>query len=135
MPQVVIDIGRPPEECWAALVDASRFGAWMPGLRKAEILSRHPDGLAHEVAFEFPRLTYSLVYTYDPARREVRWEPQAGAREAVRGFARIEPHGAGTRMTYKLEQGAGRKSGDLAVGGVHPIIDAFVRWIEARGDR
>ena len=133
MPVLVVDLAVPPDVCWRALTDASQFAAWMPGLRRAEVISSRPDGLPHEVSFEFSAtLSYSLVYTYDVGKREVRWEPHTGARDAVRGFARIDAHGAGARMTYKVEQGAHRAAGDLVRGGAHPVIGAFVRWLEAQ---
>jgi len=130
---MVVDIARPPEVCWQALVDVTRFGEWMPGLRAARVVATGGDGLPLEVEFDFSSaLTYSLRYQYDAGHREVHWQPHTGTRDAVRGFARFEPHGAGTRMTYRLEQGAGRRSGDLIVGGAHPIVTAFVRWLEGR---
>ena len=134
MPVVVVDIARPPDVCWRALTDATLFAAWMPGLRRATVIASDGDGRPHEVLFEFSTsLSYSLIYAYDPVTREVRWEPRVGARDAVRGSARIEPHGDGARMTYKLEQGAGRAAGDLALGSAHTVVGGFVRWLEHGG--
>jgi len=131
VPVVTVDIARPPDVVWQALTDVAGFASWMPGLRAAEVLSTDPDGLAHEVHFDFSAtLSYTLRYRYDRAAYEVHWEPSRGAREAVRGFARIEPHGAGSRLTYRLEQGAARRGGDLVLGGAHPIVTALVRWLE-----
>ena len=133
MPSLVIDIAVPPDVCWRALIDASTFAAWMPGLRVAEVMTTDPDGRPHEVRFELTSsLTYSLVYAYDDARREIRWEPHLDARDAVRGFARLEPRGDGARMTYKLDQGVSRAAGDLVRGGAHPVVGAFVRWLESQ---
>lgn len=131
MPTVVAEIACPPAACWRALTDVASFSAWMPGLRRAAIISTTPEGLPHEVRFEFSTsLVYSLVYRYDTATHEVHWEPRTGARDAVRGHARIEPHGDGSRLTYHLEQGAGRNTGDLVLGGAHAIVNAFVRWMD-----
>lgn len=133
MPSVIIDVARPPEACWAAFTRAELFAAWMPGLRRATVVATEPDGLPREVSFEFSaKLSYALVYNYDRARREVRWEPRLGARDAVRGWARIDAQGEGARLTYELEQGPGRDADDLELGDADTIIGAFVRWIEAQ---
>lgn len=133
MPTAVIDIARTPDECWRALTDPALFPAWMPGLRRAEVLSREPDGLPHEVRFErSASLVYSLVYRHDLATRTITWEPHDHVRDAVRGSIRIEAHPDGARLTCKLEQGAGRKTGDLSLGSVQSIMGAFARWLEAR---
>lgn len=133
MPAVVVEIARTPDACWRAFIDATLFSEWMPGLQRAQVISTNENGLPREVHFEFSTsLSYSLVYRYDPQAREVSWEPQAGKRDAVRGSARIEPHGNGARMTYQLAQGKGRLAGDLVKGSAAAFMAAFVRWIEAR---
>lgn len=130
---VVAQIARPPEVVWRAFTDAGLFAAWMPGLRATQVLAREPDGLAREIHFEFSKsLTYTLAYTYDLERREVHWAPRLGARDAVKGFARIEATPTGAQLTYSLAQGAARTAGDLVLGGPHAMVDAFVRWLEAR---
>lgn len=133
MPVVVVEIARTPDACWRAFTDARLFPEWMPALRRADVISTNDDGLPHEVHFEFSEsLSYSLVYDYDLEAREVRWEPRVGKRDAVRGSARIEPHGDGSRMTYQIAQGKGRVAGDLVKGSAPAVVAAFVRWIEAR---
>ena len=132
MPAAVVDIARSPDECWRALTDPTHFPTWMPGLRAVEVLSLD-GGLPHEVRFErTSALSYSLVYRYDLAARTIAWEPHEHVRDAVRGSIRIEAHGAGSRLTCRLEQGAGRKTGDLSLGSVHTIMGAFARWLESR---
>jgi hypothetical protein len=133
MPVVVVDIARPPDQVWRALTDATLLLAWLPGLRRMRVVD-HPAGeLPREILFEFAAsLTYSLVYTYDAPRREVRWEPRVGRRDGVSGFARVDAAGDGARLTYSLEQGTARTAGDLVLGGPHAVVTAFVRWIEAQ---
>ena len=131
MRPVVVDIARSPDEVWRSFTNAQLFAAWMPGLRRATVVRTYADGLPHEVLFELSAsLTYTLTYTYDVMKRVVEWQPRVNAREGVRGFAMLESTPRGTRMTYKLEQGSGRSVGDLLVGGPHPIVEAFVHWIE-----
>ena len=99
MPAVVVDIARAPDACWRAFTDATLFAEWMPDLHRADVISTNESGLPHEVHFEFSAsLSYSLVYDYDLEAREVRWEPHVGKLDAVRGSARIEPHGDGARI-------------------------------------
>ena len=126
-------IGRSPDQCWRALTDASLLAAWVPGLRRARVVEVETSGLAREVLFEFSTsLSYSLVYTYDAAALELRWEPRIGKRDAVRGFARFEACDSGTKMIYALEQGAGRNASDLALADPETTLVAFARWVESR---
>jgi hypothetical protein len=126
-------VSRSSDSCWRAFTDAAMLGAWLPGLRRAQVISTWPDGLPREVHFEFSTsLTYSLEYRYDLEAREVRWEPRVGRRDAVRGAARFEPVDGTTRVTYSLDQGDGRSASDLALGDPQRILDAFVAWMQAR---
>lgn len=133
MREVTAHIERTPEQCWRVLVDAALFPHWVPGLRRATVIASNDAGLPREIHFEFSAsLTYSLVYTYDVAAREVRWEPRLGGRDAVRGFARLAPDERGTRITYGLEPGGGRSEADRALGDPDALVAAFVAWMHAR---
>lgn len=127
---VTCSIPRSPDACWRVLIDVEQLEAWVPGLRRARVVSTGTDGLPAEVVFEYSTsLTYSLVYTYDVASRVVRWEPRTGKRDGVRGFARIEAADGGTLLTYALEQGGGRTAADLELGDTETLIAAFARWM------
>jgi hypothetical protein len=124
-------IRRSPEACWRVLVDPTLLTGWVPGLRKARVVAAYPTGLPREIQFEFASsLTYSLVYTYD-VPNELRWKPGLGARDGVSGFARVEPHEQGTRLTYGLEPGNGRSKKERATGSPDAIVAEFVSWIHA----
>jgi hypothetical protein len=126
-------VAREPEACWKDFTDPTVLFAWMPGLRRARVIARGPDGLPLEVHFEFATsLTYSLLYSYDAAAREVRWQPRAGKRDAVSGFARFEPVNDGTRLTYGLEQGEGRSATERALDDAQRLVDAFSAWMQRR---
>ena len=114
------------------LTDPSTFTGWVPGLRRARVVTTDPTGRPHDVQFDFgTSRTYSLVYTYADDEREVRWEPGSGRRDAVRGFARIEPIAAGTMLTYGLEPGDVRT--EMEIGELEVLVASFVRWMhEAR---
>jgi hypothetical protein len=133
MREVTGHIKRPPDACWRLLVDASLMTGWVPGLRRANVVAFDDAGLPREIHFEFSTsLTYSLVYTYDVAAHEVRWEPRMGGRDAVRGFARLEPVDEGTRITYGLEPGSGRSEADRVLGDPEQLVAAFVGWMHRR---
>ncbi|HVV84901.1 MAG TPA: SRPBCC family protein, partial [Kofleriaceae bacterium] len=130
MPSASKLIPRSPQACWRQFVDADRLVGWVPGLRRARVVATHDDGLAREVAFEFATSrTYSLVYTYDAAARQVSWAPRIGQRDAVRGSARFDPEDGGTRVTYTLEPAVGRTAAEVAQDDPQALLDAFARWM------
>jgi len=123
-------ISRSPEVCWRVFTDAATLTAWVPGLRRANVIANAGLGLAKEILFEFAASrTYTLAYTYDVETREVRWEPQLGKRDAVRGYAKFEPFDDGTRMTYALEEGDGRTDAERVMGDLDVLVDAFSRFV------
>jgi hypothetical protein len=134
MRTVTAFISRAPDACWRELTDATTFTGWVPGLRRARVIDRDETGLPREVQFEFATSrTYTLVYTYAPAAREVHWEPRLGKRDAVRGFARCDPSEHGTNLTYGLEPGDARSEAEQVLGDLEVVVSAFARWmIETR---
>ena len=114
------------------IVDPKLLTHWVPGLRRAVVISLGPFNLPAEIHFEFSTsLTYTLVYTYDVGKREMRFEPRLGKRDGVRGFARLEPFDEGTRIEYGLEVGDGRSLVDRELGDVEAVVAAFVKWMQA----
>ena len=123
-------VPRAPKTCWRLFVDPTRLLAWIPGLRRAQVIAKE-RGLPAEIHFEFASsLVYTLVYTYDVENFEVRWEPKLGRRDGVSGFAKFEPDGDHTRMTYGLEQGDARSPSERAMGEPTSLIAAFVAFVE-----
>jgi uncharacterized protein YndB with AHSA1/START domain len=120
-----------PEVCWRAFTDATKLTAWVPGLRRAEIIAGGRN-LPAEIHFEFAsELAYTLVYTYDRATRAVSWTPKLGKQAGVTGFARFEPDGGGTRVTYGLEHGDARGAAERELGDLQRTVDSFVAWLGA----
>ena len=114
------------------LVDPNTLPHWVPGLRRAVVIAIGPFNLPAEIHFEFSTsLAYTLVYTYDLAAREMRFEPRLGKRDGVKGFARVEPFDEGTRLQYGLEAGEARTSADRALGNVESLVAAFTNWMNA----
>jgi len=119
-----------PTTCFRAFTDARHLASWVPGLRRADILSK-ARGLAAEVHFEFAsELAYTLVYTYDADKREVSWQPKIGADEGVTGFARFDAAPGGTQITYGLEHGEARTPAEQELGKLDTLVAAFVAWVK-----
>ena len=120
-----------PTACFRAFTDARQLASWVPGLRRADILSK-ARGLAAEVHFEFAsEHAYTLVYTYDADKREVSWQPKLGAAEGVIGFARFDAAPAGgTQMTYGLEHGEARTPAEQELGNLDTLVAAFAAWVQ-----
>ena len=117
-------VPREVDACWRVFTDIARLTTWVPGLRSAEILTLE-RGLPAEIHFEFGTFAYTLVYSYDRANREVRWQPKLGKAGGVTGFARFEPADGGTRFTYALAPGQARTAEELA-----PLVEAFAHRMQ-----
>lgn len=130
METVTAFVACDPTTCFRAFTDARQLAAWVPGLRRADILSK-ARGLAEEVHFEYANdFAYTLVYRYDVAKREVSWQPKLGAAEGVSGFARFDDTpGGGTQITYALEHGEARSALDQEAGSLVALVAAFVTWV------
>lgn len=120
------------DACWRAFTDTRLLPAWVPGLRRATVIST-AMGLPREILFEFAEArTYTLLYEYDVAAHEVRWQPQLGKRDAVSGHARFSSEAGGTRMEYALEQGDGRTEAERALGSLDVLVASFASWMAKR---
>lgn len=128
MQTVTAVVPRDPETCWRLFTDVTQLTSWVPGLRKAQIITG-TRAAPSEIHFEFAGpsndLAYTLVYTYDKANREVHWEPKLGKSAGVTGFVRFEQDADGTRVTYGLEQGDARGAADRELGDVKRLLEAF----------
>jgi len=102
--QIVID--GSPRQCFEALVDYESFPDWQRAVRAADVLSRHEDGRAKEVAFEIEakvrRLHYTLDYSYEEPHL-ISWVYVEGDVDDVEGEFVFEDGGDGTTLaTYSL---------------------------------
>jgi uncharacterized protein YndB with AHSA1/START domain len=131
MQTVSVDVARDPDTCWRAFVDVAQLPRWVPGLKRAEILTR-AKGLPEEVHFEFAREhAYTLVYSYDKAEHVVRWQPKLGKNAGVTGFVRFEAIENGwTRLTYGLEQGDARGPAERELGDLQRLAEAFSSHVQ-----
>ena len=129
MQSVVAVVARDPETCFRAFIDAATFPAWIPGLRRAQVVQLDGAGLASEIIFEFgASRTYSLTYTYDTVKREVTWAPRSNKRDAVAGFARFEAVATGTAITY----GNAPHAGEMPRADVDELLAAFTAYLARR---
>lgn len=122
-------VPRDADTCWRVFTDVSKLTAWVPGLRHAETIAKE-RGMPSEIHFQFAHsLAYTLVYSYDKHRREIRFEPKLGIREGISGQVRFEPSDGGTHMSYALEHGAGRGAAERELGDLRRLVDAFATWV------
>lgn len=130
MQTVTAFVSRDPATCWQIFTDVNLLTAWVPGLRRVETIAKVAS-LPGEVLFEYASsLTYTLVYTYDAANREVRWQPKLGKRDGVTGYARFDPFDSGTRITYGLEHGDNRTGSDR--DDQQGLVEAFAAFAAKR---
>jgi hypothetical protein len=130
--QVTVFVPHEPRACWRLFTDVSLLGAWVPGLRRAQVIAKQ-RGMPIEVHYEFATmLAYTLVYTYDADRLEVRWQPKIGKAEGVTGFARFDAAIGGTELTYGLEHGEGRSDSDRELGDPSKLVAALQAWLIAQ---
>ena len=121
-------VARPIGACWRVFTNHATLTAWVPGLRKVELVASRPDGLPLELRFQYAAgLDYALLYSYDVAAHVIRWEPRDAERGGVRGFARFTEVEGGTELTYALEHDAGRKAAERALDDPRILVEAFAR--------
>ena len=129
---MTVVVPRDPQTCWRLFTDVSLLGAWVPGLRRAQVLAKE-RGMPLEVHYEFAESrAYTLVYSYDSELREVRWQPKIGRRDAVSGFARVDACDGGTQLTYGLEHGEGRTAAERALGDLDMLVASLQAWLIAQ---
>lgn len=129
MQTATVLVERDAETCWRAFVDVVKAPSWVPGLARAEILTR-ARGLPEEVHFEFGQgLAYTLVYSYDKGGREIRWQPKLGKQAGVTGYVRFVTVERGTEVTYALQHGDARGPQDRELGDVTKLAEAFAAFI------
>jgi hypothetical protein len=129
---VTVVVPRDPQTCWRLFTDISLLGAWVPGLRRAQVLAKE-KGLPLEVHYEFAESrAYTLLYSYDVEQREVRWQAKLGRRDGVSGFARFEAQGDGTQLTYGLEHGEGRSAAERELGDLDTLVASLQAWLTAQ---
>ena len=107
--QAVVDAS--PQECFDAITDYESFPDWQEAVESVEVVSRYPDGLGREVAFEIDakvkKIAYRLEYSYEPPSR-VTWEYLEGDVKDIDGSFGFEDQGDGTTLAvYSVALDAG----------------------------
>lgn len=103
---IVVD--APPGAVFTAVTDFDGYAAWVSDLKSVTVLERDAAGRGLEVEFRaaaFGRSArYTLRYDYGRAPDELSWyQIEGDVTAAMAGRYRLEPAGAGTRVTYDLE--------------------------------
>jgi hypothetical protein len=120
MSTVTAIVKRSPDACWRVLVDPSNYAAWIPTLRRANVVDTYETGLPREIRFELASYrTFSRVYSYDHGK-QISWTPRGNG---AAGYARLDPVDGGTRITYALQ---GNSEYDLDT-----LIARFQSWMHA----
>lgn len=127
-------VSADPDTCWRLFTDVSLLTSWVPGLRAAQIITG-TRALPSEIHFEFAgghaTSAYTLVYTYNKADREIRWEPKLGRQHGVTGYVRFDADPAGTLVTYGLQHGEGRTAAERETGDLQRLLEAFTARVNA----
>lgn len=133
--QLEIAIDASADECFARFCEVERLPEWVPGLKSAEILWRHPTGLPAEARFHSEVgdqvEEYVLLYSYDPATRRLVWHPVEAGPYLVRGFATFEDEGGRCRMRYVLELGDDANK-VFVLARAQTLLNAFRDWMTDR---
>jgi uncharacterized protein YndB with AHSA1/START domain len=127
-------VSADPETCWRLFTDVSLLTSWVPGLQEATIItgtSASPSEIHFELAGARATVAYTLVYSYDKPRGEVRWQPKLGREHGVAGYVRFERDGNRTRVTYGLQHGDARDTDDREHDDVTRLLDGFVARVNA----
>jgi ribosome-associated toxin RatA of RatAB toxin-antitoxin module len=118
-----IVIAAPPAKIMDVIADFPAYPEWAASVKTCEVIEEGPDGRARQVRFVIDagvvRDEYVLVYDWRGSN-EVRWQlVQGQMQKSQHGSYLLEPLGADTRVTYKLEV-------DLSI----PMLGMFKRKAE-----
>jgi uncharacterized membrane protein len=133
--QIVIEGSQ--QECFDAIVDYETFPDWQRAVTEVDVLSRHLDGRAKQVAFQIDakvrQVRYTLDYTYEEPHL-VTWRYVEGDPNDVAGELVLENRGDGTTLaTYSLaiEPGA-RLPGPLVSALNDQVMHGALEDLKAR---
>jgi uncharacterized protein YndB with AHSA1/START domain len=117
---VTIDIDAAPERVWEVLSDVERWPEWTQSMTSVELLDGG-FGIGQTVRVKQPRLPAAVwcVTAFDAGQGFV-WEARSLGTLTIAGH-RIEPRGAGSRVTLTVRQTGG------LVPVFAPITSRFVR--------
>lgn len=101
-----IVIAADPASVMAVIADFESYPTWAKGVRSTQVLSKHDDGRAGEVAFVLDagaiRDEYTLTYEWDDDA-QVTWSlVKAKILKSMEGAYLLRPEGDATEVTYQL---------------------------------
>lgn len=106
--EATLEVGAPPAEIMAVIVDFEAYPAWAKGIREARVVERDGRGRPVAVAFHVSmppvETRYTLAYRYAPRGRGISWTTveATGAVRSLEGEYVLEPGEQGTIVTYRL---------------------------------
>ena len=135
---IVIAVPRP--DVMTVIADFEAYPRWATGVRRAEILTREPDGRASTVRFTLDagviKDSYVLGYDWDGDAR-VRWDlTEAGSVVSeMSGGYELAERGGDTEVTYDLTVGIRVPMiGMLKRRAEKAIIDTALKGLKSRAE-
>lgn len=100
---VVVELGAPPADVWAVLVDVERMPTWSPSVTSVRLLDPAPLHVGSRARLRQPRLLPAVwrVTELEPGR-SFTWESRAPG-VVTTGRHALEPAAGGTRVTLGVE--------------------------------
>jgi ribosome-associated toxin RatA of RatAB toxin-antitoxin module len=102
-----IEVAAAPREVMAVIAAFDAYPEWVGNLEEVDVLARDRRGRGTRVAFKLRTAVltaaYTLAYTYAPRDQGMSWTYVEGTLDDLAGSYRLEPGGAGTRVTYRLD--------------------------------
>lgn len=134
-------IEMPGPVIMAVIADFASYPQWASGVRAAEVLESAADGRAELVRFTLDagviKDTYVLRYRWQ-GDDQVHWDlaEKGSAVTEMSGAYRLDPVGAGTKVTYELAVGlAVPMPGILKRRAEKTIVDTALRGLRSRAQK
>jgi uncharacterized membrane protein len=129
-----------PEDVFAVAVDLEAYPEWATGVTAVEVLESDEHGRPRRARFEvdgfIKRISYELVYEYDPPHR-ITWRAVPGPDiRSMEGYYQFTPKkGGGTEIVYALlVDPAFTVPGFLRRQAERQIVQAAIRELRRRAE-
>lgn len=129
-----------PEQVFAVATDLEAYPEWADGVTAVEVLETDADGRPKRARFEvdgfIKRISYELLYEYDPPHRIV-WTAVPGPDiRSMEGYYEFTPKaGGGTEIVYALlVDPAFTVPGFLRRQAERQIVQAAIRGLRTRAE-
>jgi len=138
MRYVEVEVAVDADDCYRRLCDIEAVPRWVPAVAEVRVRKRDDAGRIYEAQFIGGRgslgISYVLTYTYDDARRVLRWRIDDAALRELEGEAHVNDRGPGGCV---LRYGLHASTLSFRGGGLHledevpeEVAESFRRWVE-----